>query len=110
MNIATNGRNMKCIFISPCPEQPVFFCKNLQSFEAEEGETVILTCESSKPGVAVQWKKGTVLLKPGIKYEMKQDGCVLQLQICDLKSDDSGSYKCCTGSMVTTASLVVKGE
>ncbi|XP_016431454.1 obscurin-like [Sinocyclocheilus rhinocerous] len=89
-------------------EQPIFFCKNLQSLEAEEGETVTLTCELSKPGVAVQWKKGTVLLKPGNKYEMKQDGCVLQLQIRDLKSDDSGSYKCCTGSMVTTASLVVK--
>ncbi|XP_043103008.1 obscurin [Puntigrus tetrazona] len=89
-------------------EQPIFFCKNLQSLEAEESETVTLTCEISKPGVAVQWKKGTVLLKPGSKYGMKQDGYVLQLQIRDLKSDDSGSYKCCTGSIVTTASLLVK--
>ncbi|XP_052419981.1 obscurin [Carassius gibelio] len=88
-------------------EQPIFFCKNLQSLEAEEGETVTLICEISKPGVAVQWKKGTVLLKAGNKYEMTQNGCVLQLQIRDLKSDDSGSYKCCTGSVVTTASLVV---
>ncbi|XP_073675951.1 obscurin [Garra rufa] len=89
-------------------EQPIFFCKNLQNVEAEEGKTVTLSCELSKPGVAVQWKKGTVLLKPGNKYEMKQDGCVLQLQIRDLKSEDSGSYKCFTGSMVTTASIVVK--
>ncbi|KAF4110126.1 obscurin [Onychostoma macrolepis] len=89
-------------------EKPIFFCKNLQSLEAEEGETVTLTCEISKPVVSVQWKKGTVLLKPGNKYEMKQDGCVLQLQIRDLKSDDSGSYKCCSGIMVTTDSLVVK--
>ncbi len=110
MNIATNGRNRKCIFISPCPVQPIFFCKNLQSLEAEEAETVTLTCEISKPGLAVLWKMGTVLLKPGNKYEMKQDGCVLQLQIRDLKSEDSGSYKCCTGRMVTTASLMVKGE
>ncbi|XDV49254.1 hypothetical protein PO909_018537 [Leuciscus waleckii] len=89
-------------------EQPIFFCKNLQSLEAEEGKATALTCEVSKPGVAVQWKKGTVLLKPGNKYEMKQDGCLLQLQIYDLKIGDSGSYKCCAGNMVTTASLVVK--
>ncbi|XP_077079717.1 obscurin-like isoform X1 [Siphateles boraxobius] len=89
-------------------EQPIFFCKNLQSLEAEKGEATVLTCELSKPGVAVQWKKGTVLLKHGNKYEMKQDGCLLQLQIYDLKMGDSGSYKCCAGNMVTTASLVVK--
>ncbi len=72
--------------------------RTFKVLEAEEGETVTLTCEISKPGLAVLWKKGTVLLKPGNKYEMKQDGCVLQLQIRDLKSEDSGSYKCCTGS------------
>ncbi|KAG1973513.1 obscurin [Pimephales promelas] len=89
-------------------EQPIFFCKNLQSLEAEEGKVTALTCELSKPGVAVQWKKGTALLKPGNKYEMKQDGCLLQLQIYDLKIGDSGSYKCCAGNIVTTASLEVK--
>ncbi|XP_067270783.1 LOW QUALITY PROTEIN: obscurin [Pseudorasbora parva] len=90
------------------PKQPIFFCKNLQSHEVEEGKITTLTCELSKPGVEVQWMKGTVLLKPGNKYEMKQDGCLLQLQIYDLKIEDSGSYKCCAGSMVTTASLLVK--
>ncbi|XP_051524815.1 obscurin [Myxocyprinus asiaticus] len=91
-------------------EQPLFFCKNLQGIEAEEGKTAFLSCELSKPGVAVQWKKGAVLLNPGNKYEIKQDGCLLHLQICDLKSQDSGSYKCCAGSLVTTASLVVKEQ
>nr|XP_021334072.1 obscurin isoform X1 [Danio rerio] len=89
-------------------EPPIFFRKNLQSLEAEEGKMATLKCELSKAGVAVQWKKGTVLLKPGKKYEMKQNGCLLQLQIYDLKSEDSGSYVCCSGSIVTTASLVVK--
>lgn len=51
-----------------------------------------------------------LLLKPGNKYEMKQDGSLLQLQIHDLKSQDSGSYKCSAGSLVTTASLAVKGK
>ncbi|XP_051964162.1 obscurin [Xyrauchen texanus] len=91
-------------------EQPLFFCKYLQGIEAEEGKTAYLSCELSKPGVAVQWKKGAVLLNPGNKYEIKQDGCLLHLQIYDLKSQDSGSYKCCAGSLVTTASLLVKEQ
>uniref|UniRef100_A0A673H2H4 Ig-like domain-containing protein n=1 Tax=Sinocyclocheilus rhinocerous TaxID=307959 RepID=A0A673H2H4_9TELE len=75
-----------------------------------EGETAFLCCELSKPGVEVQWKKGAIRLRPGDKYEMKQDGCKVQLQIHDLTRQDSGTYKCCSGSLVTTASIVVKGE
>lgn len=97
-------------FIWCSPESPVVFQEELQSLEAEEGETATLTCELSKPGVAVKWKKASVLLKPGNKYEMKQDGCLQQLQIYDLKHEDSGLYKCCADSLVTTASLVVKGK
>lgn len=58
----------------------------------------------------MQWKKGAIRLRPGNKYEMKQDGCKAQLQIHDLTHQDSGTYKCCSGSLVTTASVVVKGE
>lgn len=57
----------------------------------------------------MQWKKGMLLLRPGNKYEMKQDGCKLQLLIHEVNSQDSGIYKCCAGSLVTTASLDVKG-
>ncbi|XP_058246255.1 obscurin [Hemibagrus wyckioides] len=89
-------------------EKPLFFCKELHNLEVEEGKTALLCCELSNPGVAVQWKKGALLLKPGEKYEIQQDGCKLQLTICDLKSSDSGSYKCCAGSLVTTASIAVK--
>lgn len=58
----------------------------------------------------MQWKKGAIRLRPGNKYEMKQDGCKVQLQIHDLTREDSGTYKCCSGSLVTTASIIVKGE
>ncbi|KAF4072667.1 hypothetical protein AMELA_G00265620, partial [Ameiurus melas] len=90
--------------------KPLYFCKELQNLEVEEGTITLLCCELSKPGVAVQWKKGALLLKPGEKYVMKQDGCELQLMIHDLRSSDSGSYKCCAGTLVTTSSIVVKGK
>lgn len=57
----------------------------------------------------MQWKKGAVLLRPGDKYELKQDGCKLQLKIHDVKGLDGGNYKCCADGLVTTASVVVKG-
>ncbi|XP_041913572.1 obscurin isoform X1 [Alosa sapidissima] len=89
-------------------EHPLFFEKELQSQEVEEGDTVLLCCELSKPGVPVEWRKGRVLLRPGGKYEMKQDGCELQLRIQDVSPQDKGDYKCAAGDQYTTASIRVK--
>lgn len=75
----------------------------------EEGETAFLHCELSKPGVLVQWKKGGTLIKPGNKYQIKQDGCEVQLQISELVVQDSGIYRCCVDGIETKASLSVKG-
>ncbi|XP_063057570.1 obscurin isoform X3 [Engraulis encrasicolus] len=89
-------------------EKPLFFQEELQSQEVEEGDTVLLCCELSKAGVPVEWRKGRVLLKAGGKYEMKQDGCELQLRIRDVGPQDKGEYMCCAGDQQTSATLRVK--
>lgn len=68
-----------------------------------------LCCELSKPGASVQWKKDAVLLWPGNKYEVKQNGCKLHLKIYDFNAEDCGVYKCCSCNVETTATVGIKG-
>uniref|UniRef100_A0A4W5N9S7 Ig-like domain-containing protein n=1 Tax=Hucho hucho TaxID=62062 RepID=A0A4W5N9S7_9TELE len=91
------------------PAQPVTFKQKLGSQEAEEGASVTLHCELSKPGVPVEWRKGTQVLKSGEKYQMKQKESVSELLIRKVVPEDSGDYSCVCGDQKTTASLKIKG-
>ena len=86
------------------------FKQKLESQETEEGTSVTLRCEISKPGVPVEWKKGTQALKSGEKYQMMQKASVNELLINKLVPEDSGDYSCVCGDQKTTASLNVKGR
>ncbi|KAM6989312.1 obscurin [Tautogolabrus adspersus] len=90
--------------------QPVTFKQKLESQEAEEGTSITLCCELSKPGVSVEWKKGTQVLKSGGKYQMKQEASVNELLINKVVPDDSGDYSCVCGDQKTTASLKIKAQ
>ncbi|XP_054452325.1 obscurin [Anoplopoma fimbria] len=90
--------------------QPVTFKQKLESQEAEEGGDIVLLCELSKPGVPVEWKKGTQVLKTGEKYQMKQKASVNELLINKVVPEDSGNYSCVCGDQKTTASLKIKAQ
>ncbi|XP_042075778.1 obscurin isoform X18 [Haplochromis burtoni] len=86
---------------------PVIFIRDLESQVAEEGGSVTLHCELSKPGVHVEWKKGSEVLSCGEKYQIKQKGFCHELHILDLRPGDTGSYSCSLEDTISSASLVV---
>ncbi|XP_051944306.1 obscurin isoform X9 [Hippocampus zosterae] len=89
---------------------PVTFTKKLQPQDAEEGSSVALRCETSKPGVPVEWKKERQVLKSGKKYQMKQQACVNELHISEVLPEDSGEYSCVCGENNTAAGLTIKAQ
>ena len=91
------------------PALPPSFKQKLKNQVATEGQNVTLSCELSKPGVKVQWKKGSENLQAGDKYEMKQRDSSLELQVKTLKVEDSGEYCCECGDQKTTATVKVNG-
>uniref|UniRef100_A0AAR2J6N9 Obscurin, cytoskeletal calmodulin and titin-interacting RhoGEF b n=1 Tax=Pygocentrus nattereri TaxID=42514 RepID=A0AAR2J6N9_PYGNA len=96
---------------NPCCSSalPVIFRRELQNQECEEGSSVTLQCELSKPGVYVKWRKGTQVLQSGGKYVIRQTGCSVELKITDLKPEDAGEYTCLCGDQKTTANMKIKG-
>ncbi|XP_059391295.1 obscurin-like [Carassius carassius] len=88
--------------------QPAYFRKELENQNAIEGDSITLLCELSKPVKSIEWRKGGVVLQPSKKFEMKQEGCVLELHVHNLEPEDNGYYTCDAGDQLTTASLTVQ--
>ncbi|XP_056105324.1 obscurin-like isoform X13 [Rhinichthys klamathensis goyatoka] len=88
--------------------QPAYFQKELENQNAIEGDSITLRCELSKLVKSVEWRKGGVVLQPSKKFEMKQEGCVLELHVHDLEPEDNGYYTCDAGDQLTTASVTLQ--
>uniref|UniRef100_G1KFT9 Obscurin, cytoskeletal calmodulin and titin-interacting RhoGEF n=1 Tax=Anolis carolinensis TaxID=28377 RepID=G1KFT9_ANOCA len=86
---------------------PVIFKEELRDTEKEEGEVVALRCVLATPDVPVSWKKGATVLRASEKYEMKKEGCVAELIIHDVETEDAGRYSCDTGEQQSTAQVKV---
>lgn len=70
----------------------------------------MFTCELSKPGAPVEWRKGRAILKPGEKYKMRLEGKLTKLEIINVEETDSGNYYCKTKDAQSTAELTVQGK
>ncbi|XP_069770989.1 obscurin-like isoform X13 [Narcine bancroftii] len=86
---------------------PTIFKQKLKDKEAQEDDTTTMHCEISRPEAVVQWKKGSSLLQPSAKYEMKQKGCIVELAIHKLTPQDGGRYSCSIGDQHTSATLKI---
>lgn len=105
---SVNAELDNTIFIA-CAALPPSFTVKLRSLEADEGSRVTLRCETSKPLVPVEWKKGAQLLTYGQKYQLKQQACEIELLINQAEPEDSGDYSCVCGEQTTTACVKIKG-
>lgn len=92
------------------PELPIKFLQELKNIQVQEGNGVTLTCELSKPGVTVQWKKGDDVITNGEKYQMKQSGCTVELLIRKSLPEDSGTYSCVCDGIKSTATIIITGQ
>lgn len=88
---------------------PVTFTKELESQTANEGDSITLRCELSKPDVPLDWRKGELGLCPCAKYEIRQMEHLNTLVINDVDIEDAGYYTCDTGDRQSTAQVTVKG-
>lgn len=56
------------------------------------------------------WRKDQKILHSSNKYQLRQDGAVVELVIYKLQEADSGEYSCDSGYETTSAQLTVKGR
>ncbi|KAL1780292.1 obscurin, partial [Sigmodon hispidus] len=83
------------------------FQKPLQNLKVEEGSSASLQCELSVPNAAVVWSKGGLELQADARREPRQQGCVAELLLRDVRREDAGEYSCTCGTQNTSATLMV---
>lgn len=95
---------------TPCfPAIPITFIQQLKSVQAEEGSSVILRCEISKPGIPVEWRKEDEVLRNSVKYQIRKRETTLELLIWKPVPEDSGVYSCVCADQRTSATVKITG-
>lgn len=55
------------------------------------------------------WSKGGLELQADERREPRQQGCMVELMLRDLRWEDAGEYTCTCGSQATSATVTVTG-
>lgn len=105
---ALSKYNQRSTVIHAAP--PITFKTKLRNQQVEEESSVTLSCELSKPGLEVEWRRGQELLKNNFKYQIKSRSGVMELTIKNTQLADSGLYSCSYRDVKTSANVNVTGE
>ena len=91
-------------------EEPLLFVRPLQDQNVLETQIATLECEVSKPDQAAVWRKGSLTLKTGGKYEIRVDATKHTLVIQDTQLDDQAEYTVVFGDKTSSATVFVEGR
>ncbi|XP_034467642.1 obscurin-like protein 1a [Hippoglossus hippoglossus] len=75
-------------------EAQVMFTKRMEAVMAEELGDATLETEISLETGEVQWMRQGVVIQPGARHTLAQNGCKRSLTICNLNLSDRGTYRC----------------
>lgn len=70
------------------------FTKKMEAVMAEEFEDATLETEISLEMGEVQWMRQGVVIQPGPRYTLAQNGCKRTLTLHNLTLSDRGTYRC----------------
>ena len=76
------------------PEAQVMFTRRMDAVMGEEFGEAVLETEVSLDTGEVQWMRQGVVIQPGPRHLLAQDGCVRRLTIHNLSLADRGTYRC----------------
>uniref|UniRef100_A0A4W4H4H2 Obscurin-like protein 1 n=1 Tax=Electrophorus electricus TaxID=8005 RepID=A0A4W4H4H2_ELEEL len=91
-------------------ETQVLFTKSMESVAAEEFGEATFEAEVSLESGEVQWMKQGVVIHPGPKFALKENGRKRSLTIRKLTLSDQGTYTCETLHDRTQAKLTVERD
>jgi len=91
-------------------ELPIEFTKPLTDVECMEKDTIILSCETSKPNIPVKWYRNGDEIVTGLHYKLNGDGAECRLTVIGARVQDTSEYTCkiVSSENTTKAKLTVK--